>query len=309
MKTYYSILVFIQMFYLKTAFHSYARLVKPTFMTRLCSTTTDLSSTIQSLASTSSSQPNAPPGNKTTAANATIDEDKILSNLRRVLKSDIATWRKAVGDELQKPLWTVLQNRQMDAILTLLPTSVDAMKAVPTIGPKTMSYAKLLVDMINKRIAAFPPITINRMTPTEYKKVLKDEKEKDVEAAEADGNNNSNMNSLPTSNNMLTPISSSSFSAYKSKNSKTRPGGGVVKKDLSNLISQHIPFEDLSEEQRAAASAVISGRKNVFITGSAGTGKSFLLKYVIQELRLKYGYAAVAVTAPTGTKCVYDVLK
>lgn len=53
----------------------------------------------------------------------------------------------------------------------------------------------------------------------------------------------------------------------------------------------------LSNEQYAAVVDVFEGR-HVFITGPAGTGKSFLLKYIIQALR-RYDFE-VAVTASTG---------
>ena len=69
-------------------------------------------------------------------------------------------------------------------------------------------------------------------------------------------------------------------------------------------IQFYTKFEELSQEQQQAARRVIDGNLNVFITGSAGTGKSFLLRYIIQELRLKYSHAAVAVTAPTGVAAV-----
>jgi ATP-dependent DNA helicase PIF1 len=58
----------------------------------------------------------------------------------------------------------------------------------------------------------------------------------------------------------------------------------------------------LSEEQQRILALVLSG-KNVFYTGSAGTGKSVLLREVIGGLRGKYkkiGSDAVAVTASTG---------
>ena len=55
----------------------------------------------------------------------------------------------------------------------------------------------------------------------------------------------------------------------------------------------------LSEEQAKALALVAEGR-NVFLTGSAGTGKSFLLHRVIKTLKEKYGADHVAVCAPTG---------
>ena len=42
---------------------------------------------------------------------------------------------------------------------------------------------------------------------------------------------------------------------------------------------------------------------NLFLTGSAGTGKSFVLRQVIAQLRVRHG-AGVHVTASTGAAAV-----
>ena len=60
--------------------------------------------------------------------------------------------------------------------------------------------------------------------------------------------------------------------------------------------------EELSAEQRSVLEDVLAG-KNVFFTGNAGTGKTFLLKRIVQALREKYSEAfgeKVAVVATTG---------
>ncbi|KAN0079812.1 PIF1-like helicase domain containing protein [Tylopilus felleus] len=58
----------------------------------------------------------------------------------------------------------------------------------------------------------------------------------------------------------------------------------------------------LSEEQRRVFDLVVEEGKNVFFTGSAGTGKSLLLRAIISALRRKYSNRPdyVAVTASTG---------
>jgi len=63
----------------------------------------------------------------------------------------------------------------------------------------------------------------------------------------------------------------------------------------SNIEAAAIPEVSLSEEQVEALEAVVEG-KNVFITGSAGVGKSFLLNQIIKVLSKKKIY----VTASTG---------
>lgn len=57
--------------------------------------------------------------------------------------------------------------------------------------------------------------------------------------------------------------------------------------------------EPLSSEQQRVLDTVLQG-KNVFLTGSAGTGKSFLLRRCIHTLKRRNGSNRVAVVAPTG---------
>jgi len=64
-----------------------------------------------------------------------------------------------------------------------------------------------------------------------------------------------------------------------------------------------ILLSQLSAEQAAAAERALRG-ESLFLTGAAGTGKSFLLRYIIQELMARHGEEQVAVTAPTGIAAV-----
>ena len=63
-----------------------------------------------------------------------------------------------------------------------------------------------------------------------------------------------------------------------------------------------IPKIFLSDEQRKVLTLVADGKKSVFFTGSAGTGKSVLLREIIRVLRYKYKREMdrIAVTASTG---------
>jgi len=56
---------------------------------------------------------------------------------------------------------------------------------------------------------------------------------------------------------------------------------------------------ELSEEQNAVIEAVIVSRKNTFYTGSAGTGKSVVLRKLVKKLQHVYG-DKVGITASTG---------
>ena len=75
------------------------------------------------------------------------------------------------------------------------------------------------------------------------------------------------------------------------------------------LRPDRIDSESLSQEQRDAADIPLGiDRKNVFITGSAGSGKSYLLKYIVQELRKQTNESGerrqVGICAPTGVAAI-----
>ncbi|XP_034559678.1 ATP-dependent DNA helicase PIF1 [Notolabrus celidotus] len=79
------------------------------------------------------------------------------------------------------------------------------------------------------------------------------------------------------------------------KRSRSDTNFSPVKSNPTKKPILSLPTRKLNKEQTAVLSAVLSG-KNVFFTGSAGTGKSFLLKRIMGSLPPKSTYA----TASTG---------
>ena len=71
----------------------------------------------------------------------------------------------------------------------------------------------------------------------------------------------------------------------------------VLVPDASEMLGK------LSVQQRRVHDLILAG-ENVFFSGSAGTGKSFLLRCAIASLRQRHGTDAVAVTASTGIAAV-----
>lgn len=74
--------------------------------------------------------------------------------------------------------------------------------------------------------------------------------------------------------------------------------GSSVNNNVVVKKSEDLEVE-LSEEQQAVMDIALRG-KSLFFSGAAGTGKSFLLKRIIRELRILHGHEHVYVTAPTG---------
>ncbi|OAQ29203.1 hypothetical protein K457DRAFT_514918 [Linnemannia elongata AG-77] len=68
---------------------------------------------------------------------------------------------------------------------------------------------------------------------------------------------------------------------------------------LDNTIISQAPLQ-LSTEQQFLMQQVLHNKKSVFFTGSAGTGKSVLLRQLIENLKEHYKPGQVAVTASTG---------
>eukprot|EP00592_Proboscia_alata_P002078 CAMPEP_0194373258 /NCGR_PEP_ID=MMETSP0174-20130528/21686_1 /TAXON_ID=216777 /ORGANISM="Proboscia alata, Strain PI-D3" /LENGTH=342 /DNA_ID=CAMNT_0039152227 /DNA_START=85 /DNA_END=1109 /DNA_ORIENTATION=- len=65
-----------------------------------------------------------------------------------------------------------------------------------------------------------------------------------------------------------------------------------------------IEFDSLNEEQQRAAKLCIGeSNRSVFITGSAGTGKSHVLKYIVQQLRANKN-KPFGICAPTGVAAI-----
>lgn len=72
-----------------------------------------------------------------------------------------------------------------------------------------------------------------------------------------------------------------------------------ISRKSSNLSTNLGTFK-LTKEQENVVEMIVKKRLSIFYTGSAGTGKSVLLKTLIEKLRGLYGKEAVAITASTG---------
>ncbi|KAJ6102790.1 ATP-dependent DNA helicase PIF1 [Penicillium sp. IBT 16267x] len=118
-----------------------------------------------------------------------------------------------------------------------------------------------------------------------------------------------------TKNSLITPkrtkptdIWNKSASAIKEEQKELRREYKKTQKDtmqdlaFQNSSSGKLPAIFLSHEQISVLEAVVERGKSIFFTGSAGTGKSVLMREIINKLRQKYKREQdrVAVTASTG---------
>ncbi|KAJ5656177.1 ATP-dependent DNA helicase PIF1 [Penicillium longicatenatum] len=121
---------------------------------------------------------------------------------------------------------------------------------------------------------------------------------------------NDNKNSLITPKRTKpTDIWNKSASAIKEEQKELRREYKKTQKETTqDLASQNSSSNNkslsifLSDEQNSVLEAVVERGKSIFFTGSAGTGKSVLMREIIKKLRQKYKREPdrVAVTASTG---------
>ena len=99
-----------------------------------------------------------------------------------------------------------------------------------------------------------------------------------------------------------TAIWNKTASAIKDEQKELRRQSKNQKPEQKHTAHAHLAPVFLSDEQRHVLDAVVQLGKSIFFTGSAGTGKSVLMREIIKQLRIKYRREPdrVAVTASTG---------
>lgn len=126
--------------------------------------------------------------------------------------------------------------------------------------------------------------------------------------------NNIRLHSNSRKNETQDACNSPLLSGKRKNNVVSKPGPANGDSRASNKASTsrssksestkaEIPEEGLSPEQSKAIEAVLTGR-NVFITGGAGVGKSFLVKKMVEELKSKR-FRRVQICASTGIAAVH----
>ena len=199
-----------------------------------------------------------------------------------VLYSELRALRRILAGERKVALYQIFANKVIDAIVSELPRSRKELLNIKGVGPKvsdTLVKYSLLSWCQDVRNGVPLTSTTPVVIPT-----------------------TSSSSSSPSTSSKSTLKSKSKSGSSKSLMSATDKAAHVSA-ILASTENTMIGKGDLNDEQRQTASRALDGR-NVFITGSAGTGKSYLLKYIIQELQMKHGDKAVAVTASTGIAAV-----
>lgn len=184
-----------------------------------------------------------------------------------VIQEELTAMRKRVSVDIKKPAFVVFTNKARDAIVSEMPQSIEQIDKLTYGGNKILRTVYPDILSITSRFILGDYREIEEPSVLDnLSKVQPSEKIPEETAAQ----------SVMSSTELDEPVSADSTEISKSS---------------------------LSPEQRKAAERTLSGQ-NVFITGSAGTGKSYLLKFIVQESKKKYPPDSIAVTAPTGISAI-----
>ena len=183
------------------------------------------------------------------------------------LSSALQAYRKRTAGTLSQPAYCIFSNAELDAIVATCPRSTAELQRIKGFGSggKLQKFGADIIAICQSP-SALPP------------------------APKADDNGEED--ERPLSKRKLPNFSggsgSSSQAVARPKLAQAAPLPPPPKVERSAL----------NEEQCRAADLVLQGA-NAFLTGAAGVGKSFLLRFIIQELEGSQP-GQVAVCAPTG---------
>eukprot|EP00981_Chlorochromonas_danica_P000606 scaffold139_cov260-Ochromonas_danica.AAC.3 len=230
------------------------------------------------------------------------------------LLTELKDWRRRAADELQRPLYQILSNHLLETIATKRPSSMEHLSLLPGIGTfKLNRYGKSILEIVKK----YPEVDFGDIalqdhdlidTSTFWQDLKQTSKKAKSFSSSFSSSSFSSSSSSSTTRRKASQAGDGSTGTTASKKTTKRS----LRKRLPTMSDdnlsemedeEEILLDDLNEEQQAGAMKILSGR-NVFVSGSAGTGKTFLLRYAIQELVKVHGEDAVAVTAPTGIAAV-----
>lgn len=188
------------------------------------------------------------------------------------LKQALIQWRKDASFRSGKPAYRIFTNKALDSLCAFRPDSQDALFCVPGIGNNVLGMEEEVLSIISKYTPPSSPhkrFTIEEIKASSKKPRTKRAKKETPLKVHKDAH-------VPTENTAVMSPAIPNSDAFKS---------------------------DLSPEQLAAAQRALCGN-NVFITGAAGTGKSHVLRYIVQELRKMFGADCVYPVAPTGIAAI-----
>ena len=223
------------------------------------------------------------------------------------LRESLRQWRYRAAQGIRKPAFCVFSNKVLDAI-------VEAAGALKSGSMCKMTERDLLrvKGMGNKKVETYGESILRIIN--QHSRSSDNKTAAGVDGVVSWPDSPLKRASAPHSSNNVTKKSRTlpvSYSAAKNITIDLTTGHPAVSAPNASPCTLSAPAAEpriarstLTAEQVKIADAAIANNENIFLEGAAGTGKSYLFKYIRQQLIEKYGAGAVAVTAPTGVAAI-----
>lgn len=219
------------------------------------------------------------------------------------LLETLKKWRSAYAKQTGKKSFSISSNKMLEAIAEAVPQTGEELLAVHGFGSnKVQEFGAAILDMCRQHAAVrqaaaaapagpnMPPPAAAGWQPQQPQAWL--------------GGGPARPPATPQSAAASPWLAARGAEPAAPPAAKRQRGDHGAAAASTSVIAppQVIEASALTDEQRTSAQRALRG-ENLFVTGAAGTGKSFLLRYIIQELE-KAKPGLVAVTAPTGLAAV-----
>lgn len=208
--------------------------------------------------------------------------EKILSlkQIKSNIYDDIREFRRRKSELTSKPLYLILKNTAVQSISWNLPKNKNELIALKGIGATTVRlYGDEILSIVNRYYS-----NDNYYLYPEQKQI---ELAKDTIENSDD-------------NKIMKQITAKQKKLEKLRSSMKQPVSVDARSSAVAISSGNL---QLSVEQQLVYERVIKNRQHICISGSAGTGKTYVLKFLIQALSKREG-AGLTITASTGIAAV-----
>lgn len=192
-----------------------------------------------------------------------MSSQEIIRSPPRNLLSALKDWRKRTADELQRPIYRILPNQVLEDVARLKPRTVEQLGTMGGVGPYTLrQYGKRVIDVVQNYVTEDDVHEESGVDTKAFWDSMREQKKAKKKTT--------TKKKKPAASEDGTDADGTATKKVRGKKLKVKV---MTEDELAELEEESVlDIEELNDEQRQAAGHILQGH-NVFVTGSAGTGK------------------------------------